>query len=113
MEAIGRHSSGAFCDDDAPDVAAERSRVERIWDNNRLGHEDIDGDGAILLRNLRKVYPKRGQAYPKIAVQNLSLAIGKQECFGLLGPNGAGKTTTIRMMEGKQTNYDPFTRCGG
>ncbi len=33
-----------------------------------------------------------------LAVDNLSLAIEKGECFGLLGPNGAGKTTLIRMI---------------
>lgn len=36
----------------------------------------------------------------KVAVENLSLAVGHCECFGLLGPNGAGKTTSLRMMQG-------------
>jgi ABC-2 type transport system ATP-binding protein len=35
-----------------------------------------------------------------VAVDGLSLAIGRGECFGLLGPNGAGKTTTIEILEG-------------
>jgi lipooligosaccharide transport system ATP-binding protein len=34
------------------------------------------------------------------AVDGLSFAVKKGECFGLLGPNGAGKTTTIRMLYG-------------
>ncbi len=34
----------------------------------------------------------------KIAVDALTVAIGKGEIFGLLGPNGAGKTTTIKML---------------
>ncbi len=33
-----------------------------------------------------------------IAVQSISVTVGKGEVFGLLGPNGAGKTTTIRML---------------
>ena len=35
-----------------------------------------------------------------VAVDNLSLSIGRGEVFGLLGPNGAGKTTTILMLLG-------------
>jgi ABC-2 type transport system ATP-binding protein len=35
-----------------------------------------------------------------VAVDGLSLAIERGECFGLLGPNGAGKTTTIEILEG-------------
>ncbi len=34
------------------------------------------------------------------AVDGISFAVQKGECFGLLGPNGAGKTTTIRMLYG-------------
>lgn len=33
-----------------------------------------------------------------LAVDDLSISIGRGEVFGFLGPNGAGKTTTIRML---------------
>lgn len=36
----------------------------------------------------------------KVAVHDLSLAIGRGELFAFLGPNGAGKTTTIKIMCG-------------
>lgn len=36
----------------------------------------------------------------KLAVENLSLAIGPGEVFGFLGPNGAGKTTSIKLLLG-------------
>ncbi len=35
-----------------------------------------------------------------LAVDDLTLSIGKGEIFGLLGPNGAGKSTTILMLLG-------------
>lgn len=81
------------------DVAAERARVEGMWQqwSNNLRERS---PSAILLHHLRKVYPSKDGNVPKVAVHDLSLAIDRCECFGLLGPNGAGKTTTIRMMEG-------------
>lgn len=36
----------------------------------------------------------------QVAVDNLSLEIGRGELYGFLGPNGAGKTTTIKMAAG-------------
>ena len=36
----------------------------------------------------------------RIAVRDLSLAVGAGEIVSLLGPNGAGKTTTLRMLAG-------------
>ncbi|ALC15680.1 ABC-type multidrug transport system, ATPase component [Desulfuromonas soudanensis] len=50
---------------------------------------------AILeVDNLRKAYGRLA------AVDGISFAVARGECFGLLGPNGAGKTTTIRMLYG-------------
>jgi ABC-2 type transport system ATP-binding protein len=36
----------------------------------------------------------------KVAVHDLSLAVGAGEVFGFLGPNGAGKTTTVKILVG-------------
>ena len=36
----------------------------------------------------------------RVAVRDLSLAVGAGEIVSLLGPNGAGKTTTMRMLAG-------------
>ena len=34
------------------------------------------------------------------AVDNVSMAVERGDCFALLGPNGAGKTTIVRMLLG-------------
>ena len=34
------------------------------------------------------------------AVDGLSFAVPRGQCFGLLGPNGAGKSTTLKMLLG-------------
>lgn len=49
---------------------------------------------AVSCQHLRKSYG------PVVAVADVSLTVGRGECFGLLGPNGAGKTTTIEILEG-------------
>ena len=36
----------------------------------------------------------------RVAVEDLSLEVGRGEILALLGPNGAGKTTTLRMLAG-------------
>jgi len=37
---------------------------------------------------------------PIVAVDGVSLTVGKGEVLGFLGPNGAGKTTTMRVVTG-------------
>ncbi|MBO0453024.1 MULTISPECIES: lantibiotic protection ABC transporter ATP-binding protein [Enterococcus] len=48
----------------------------------------------LTTKNLTKAY--HGQR----VVNNLSLAIPKNEVYGLLGANGAGKSTTLKMIAG-------------
>ncbi|MDR2339865.1 MAG: ABC transporter ATP-binding protein [Deltaproteobacteria bacterium] len=48
----------------------------------------------IRIEKLKKSFGK------KLALDSLSLSVGKGELFAFLGPNGAGKTTAIRIMTG-------------
>ena len=73
-------------EEEHPDVARERARVES-------GKADKDG---IALKGLTKVFDKT-----LVAVNNLTLGIRPNECFGMLGPNGSGKSTTINTMSGE------------
>jgi len=52
---------------------------------------------AIDVKNLVKVYHKRGQP-PVRALDGISFAVPRGQIFGLLGPNGAGKTTTLKIL---------------
>ena len=45
-------------------------------------------DAPVVMYQLRKEYPGSGGNPPHVAVETISLAIQRNECFGLLGPNG-------------------------
>lgn len=49
---------------------------------------------AIELDGVSKTYGRT------VALDGLSLTVGRGELIGLLGPNGAGKTTTIKLLLG-------------
>ena len=54
----------------------------------------MQAETVIQTKDLTKIYDNQ------IAVDHLSLSIGRGEIFGFLGPNGAGKTTTLLMLLG-------------
>lgn len=51
-------------------------------------------DALLQAQNLVKHYREVK------AVDGISFAIQRGECYGLLGPNGAGKSTTMEILEG-------------
>ncbi len=53
-----------------------------------------NGDNAVTIRDLERRFGDF------VAVNKISLSVGRGEVFGFLGPNGAGKSTTIRMLCG-------------
>ncbi|HEY2579845.1 MAG TPA: ABC transporter ATP-binding protein [Streptosporangiaceae bacterium] len=58
----------------------------------------MEGDVAIELSGLRKVYGRGSSAFT--AVKSVTLTVSRGQVLGLLGPNGAGKTTIIKMICG-------------
>lgn len=74
------------------DVLREQEKVKDILRNDKT--EEF----GLVVDSLAKSYkPFKGKT---LAVNNVSFAINKGECFGLLGVNGAGKTTTFSMLTG-------------
>jgi len=55
---------------------------------------DPEAAPAVRCSGLRRTYGRR------VAVDDVSLEVGRGQVVGLLGPNGAGKTTLIKMLLG-------------
>ncbi|MBV8645406.1 MAG: ABC transporter ATP-binding protein [Candidatus Eremiobacteraeota bacterium] len=51
-------------------------------------------DDAIVAHALAKRYGR------VVALEDLTLRVGRGECLGFLGPNGAGKSTAVKMLLG-------------
>lgn len=55
----------------------------------------------IVIEDLTKSYASGWPGRPPfVALDGLSLRVGRGEIFGFLGPNGAGKTTTLKILLG-------------
>ncbi|OWR47003.1 putative ATP-binding cassette sub-family A member 3, partial [Danaus plexippus plexippus] len=89
-----KHGLPALVADEDSDVANERQTVRAFTRNELTQH-------SLVCRDLTKYYKDF------LAVNRLSFAVHKGECFGLLGINGAGKTSTFRMLTG-----DSRLSCG-
>ncbi|HEX6232455.1 MAG TPA: ABC transporter ATP-binding protein [Jiangellaceae bacterium] len=55
-------------------------------------------EGAVEVRQLRRVFKGRRKAPEVIALDSVDLVIPAGEVHGLLGPNGAGKTTLCKIL---------------
>ncbi len=64
-------------------------------------------DAAIEVKDLEKRFGET------VALQGLTLEVGRGELFGLLGPNGAGKSTTINILAGLLEPTAGVARVGG
>ncbi|XP_058142595.1 phospholipid-transporting ATPase ABCA3 [Dasypus novemcinctus] len=106
IRACGRRRALADVQSQAPalpddqDVAEERNRV--LARPPATLHPE-----PLVIEELSKVYEQQA---PLLAVDRVTLAVQKGECFGLLGFNGAGKTTTFKMLTGEEaaTSGDAF-----
>jgi ABC-2 type transport system ATP-binding protein len=55
---------------------------------------------VILVEGVCKTYKGGWRTQPKLALDEVSLAVSTGETFGFVGPNGAGKSTLIKILIG-------------
>lgn len=92
-----------------PDVEQEKARVLDVVTTGKIN----TSQHAIFVSRLNKVFYGRGSNPTKVAVKDLSLAIGRGEIFGLLGANGAGKTTLLKIVSGLELPSSGFAMING
>src|SRR5690242_19163094 len=63
------------------------------WDHS----SETAGMASVTLVGVQRIYPGPP---PRVAVDNLDLAIADGEFVVLVGPSGCGKSTTLRMIAG-------------
>ena len=73
--------------------------VERVKEEARAADP---AKVAVKVSGLRKIYGNLiDKKQVKVAIQEVSFVLEKQQAFALLGVNGAGKTTTFRILTGE------------
>jgi len=56
----------------------------------------MDSDGPVMVTD--RLTKKYGEF---VALDSLSISLGRGKILGFIGPNGAGKTTTIKILVGQ------------
>jgi ABC-type glutathione transport system ATPase component len=59
----------------------------------------------LAVENVRKIYRSSAKGAGIVAIDGVSIAIRRGECFGLVGESGSGKTTLTRLI----LNLEPPT----
>ena len=76
---------------------SEYDKSDRKWEQNSV---ETDKKKSILtLQHVSYIY-SQGTAYEKIALDDVSLTLGKGEIVGLAGHTGSGKSTMIQLLNG-------------
>jgi iron complex transport system ATP-binding protein len=80
----------------APHGKRAKSQVRRPSEASFLGGDAVEGDPALLAREVSVRYPSA----PRPALERVSLSVEAGKIAALLGPNGSGKSTLLRVAAG-------------
>ena len=93
---------GAYNDDAGRrTAAAESAFVAHAAENPEATTSDgpvMPGRNIVELRDLTKVYRRRGSKEDFYAVRNVTLDVPRGQTVAIVGESGSGKTTTARML---------------
>ncbi|OHW95536.1 ABC transporter [Colletotrichum incanum] len=95
-----KHSPSAADSEKSPDFPGDGVKIEKV----RVAEATED---PLRTLHLTKSFGK------KLAVDDVTLGIGKGEVLALIGPNGAGKSTLINLIRGELSpDYGNGYLCG-
>ena len=112
----GRVSACIRIDTIVDEVAALRQehRNRSVGDVTHVITEKLDP--VVVVSDLRKVFVDsvgRSEEKSVVALNGVSLAVGRGECVGLVGESGSGKTTLARCLVGLETATSGSIKIAG
>jgi peptide/nickel transport system ATP-binding protein len=83
-------------------IEPDAARLDALVHGGRPKQPEIEGEPILEVKDLRVAYPGAGglfrKAPPFVAVDGVSLRVGRGQTLGLVGESGCGKTTTGRAI---------------
>jgi spermidine/putrescine ABC transporter ATP-binding subunit len=95
-------------------VDGTRAAADRAGGASAVGAAPPGAAPSVEVIGVSKRFGERGgEAGEVVAVDDVSLAVGRGEFFALLGPSGCGKTTLLRLIAGFESPTAGTLRVAG
>ncbi|NJC23431.1 peptide/nickel transport system ATP-binding protein [Arthrobacter pigmenti] len=89
---------GAYHDDAAKRASVAQAAFEEHQAEPDSATEAAPTDNIVEIRDLTKIYKRRGSSEDFYAAKNVTLDIPRGQTVAIVGESGSGKTTTARML---------------